>query len=31
MIQTADFTKWASTLLDETFGVSEGTDAFFLG
>jgi hypothetical protein len=30
MIQTADFAKWASTLLDETFGVSETSDAYFL-
>src|SRR5262245_43296602 len=30
MIQAADFTKWASILLDETFGVSETSDAYFL-
>jgi hypothetical protein len=30
MIQTADFTKWLSILLTETFGASDSPDAYFL-
>jgi hypothetical protein len=30
MIQTTDFTKWLHILMAETFGVADGSDAYFL-